>query len=232
MSILAKAGGKALNSLPNGKLFVIFLLSMLLNAIVLIGLIALVDRLVSSVDVFDFWLWDWIFENIILLFSSVLAYLVFPILLPLIISFFDTAIADTIEKSDYPEVPTPEPPFWPTLGQDLSFTLKAIGLNILVLPFYLLPVVNIFLYYILNGYLLGNEFFNVVAGRHMTRAEADQLRRKHRFNIILCGCGITFSATIPFLNLVAPIMGVVLMVHFFHLLKPKYKMITVGETAE
>jgi len=40
-----------------------------------------------------------------------------------------------------------------------------------------------------------------------------------------CGIGITLAATVPFLNLVAPIFGVALMVHFFHALNPKYKVL-------
>ena len=53
----------------------------------------------------------------------------------------------------------PPAPFWPELLHDLGFTVKALLLNILVLPLYLVPVLNLVLFYWLNGRLLGREYF-------------------------------------------------------------------------
>lgn len=221
MVSLFTSASNATKSLTHWPLFKIFIASIVLNALILAGIVALISWLLTTVNLFG--MWDWLADWGLSFLAATIAYFIFPILLPLIISFFDTAIAEIIEKEEYTNIPAPEPPFWPTLMQDVRFTLKALLLNALCLPLYLIPGINIVFYYFLNGYLLGTEFFNVVAGRHIGVKSANKLRKKNRFNIILCGAVITFCATTPFLNLVSPIWGVALMVHYFHNLKPDYK---------
>jgi CysZ protein len=211
---------RAIGSLRSGALIKILILSMLLNGLLLMALIFGVNRLVASID---FGLYDFAIDWGATFISGVIAYFIYPLLLPLMISFFDTAIADAIEREEYQNLPDTEPPYWPTLAQDIKFTLKVLLINLLILPLYLLPGVNILLYFVVNGYLIGIEFFHVVAGRHIARPESDTLKRKHRFTIALAGIAITVCSTIPFVNLVAPMIGVAMMVHYFHTLKPDYK---------
>lgn len=205
---------RAIKSLPQGKLAGILVFSILLNAAVLAGLVFGSFWLLGQVTWFGEW--DGVTDIVFSLFSVTLAYFLFPLLLPLVISFFDTAIADAVEKDEYPQLQKSSEPFWPTLQHDIGFTLKALGLNLLSLPFYFIPGANLIVYYLLNGYLLGTEFFNVVAGRYVTRERADELRRRNRWPVLLCGVSIAFFATIPLINLIAPMWGVVLMVHYFH----------------
>jgi uncharacterized protein involved in cysteine biosynthesis len=146
----------------------------------------------------------------------VIAWFLFPLLYPILIGFFDDKIAETIEKTDYPALTPAQPPFWPTLASDALFSLKAVGLNILFLPLYLVPVINIVIYYWLNGTLLGTQFFRMAAGRRVTQAEAEKLQKKAANSILLIGVAISFFATIPLLNLAAPVLGVATMLHLFH----------------
>jgi uncharacterized protein involved in cysteine biosynthesis len=132
------------------------------------------------------------------------------------VSFFDDQIADTIERADYPQLTPAAPPFWPTFRQDLIFTLKAIALNVICLPFYLIPLVGWCLYYALNGYLLGTQFFRMSAGRRASKGEAEALLTANRGAILLAGVAISFFATIPLVNLIAPVLGVATMLHLFH----------------
>jgi uncharacterized protein involved in cysteine biosynthesis len=111
----------------------------------------------------------------------------------------------------------------PEIFHDARFTLTAIGLNLLVLPLYLVPGINLVLFYLLNGYLLGREFFVAMARRHMPINEAIQLRKDHSRIITLGGIGLAFLATIPLVNLFAPFWGVAMMTHLFHALKPEPK---------
>jgi CysZ protein len=221
MQFMLLSAARAFKSLPSGAMIKIAIISMLLNALVLAGLVAGIYALLSQFNWFG--IWDSWFDAGATFISGLIAYFIYPLLLPLIISLFDTAIADAIERDEYPQLPAKTPPYWPTLLQDAKFVGKVILINIVVLPLYLLPFVNLFLYYIVNGYLLGTEFFNIVAGRHMTRAEATVLRKKYRGSLISIGVLITVSSTIPLLNLIAPMLGVIMMVHFFHALKPNYK---------
>lgn len=150
--------------------------------------------------------------------SAVLAWMLFPGITPLVISFFDARITRLIEAHAYPGTPPPQPAaFLPELLHDLRFALTALGLNILVLPLYLLPGLNLFLFYWLNGYLLGREYFVMAARRHMPVAEANALRRRHAGVVTAGGALLTFLATVPVLNLLAPFWGVALMVHLYHL---------------
>lgn len=205
---------RALQSLPNPKLIRIVIYSILLNAVLLALLIAGMIWVIHSTNWFGEW--DMMTDFGFTLFAIAFGYFIFPIFLPLIVSFFDTAIAEAIEQDEYPERQQTAESFWPTLQHDIRFTIKAILLNLISLPFYLLPGVNLVIYFGLNGYLLGTEFFNIVAGRFITREQADELRGRYRWQVMLCGVSIAVCAIIPLVNLVAPIWGVALMVHFFH----------------
>lgn len=148
------------------------------------------------------------------------AWFLFPLLYPILISFFDEKIATIIETEEYPNVTPANPPFWPTFMQDIKFTLKALLYNALCLPFYFIPIIGQCLYYGLNGYLLGMQFFRMSAGRRMAYADAKQLMIKGRKDIFLVGLVVSISATIPVLNFAAPVLGVAAMLHVFYRLQP------------
>jgi len=154
--------------------------------------------------------------------AFILAWLLFPALMPLIISFFDNSIINTIETQEYPSQldrirVAPGQQFF----HDLGFAAKAILLNIIALPFYLIPVVNLFLFYALNGYLLGNEFYLAVARRHLPLVEAKAARKRDAGNVFFGGVVLVFFSTIPLVNLIAPFWAIALMTHLYHLNKPK-----------
>ena len=71
--------------------------------------------------------------------AVVVAWVLFPGIMPVIVSFFDNRVATLIEKQDYPDARPISPPFWPEFLHDVRFSLMAIGLNILALPLYFFP---------------------------------------------------------------------------------------------
>jgi CysZ protein len=150
--------------------------------------------------------------------SMVIAWFLFPLLFPLLVNFFDDSIAEAVERRDYPQLPSSSPPYWPTVLQDIWFSLKALALNLLCLPFYLLPVAGLCIYYLLNGYLLGTQFFRMAAGRRVNHETGAALERNHMGVILLGGLFISLLATVPVLNLVAALVGVACMLHLFHAL--------------
>lgn len=153
--------------------------------------------------------------------SVSLAWLLFPGITPLIVSFFDQRISALVEAQAYPGLtPRPTAAFWPEFRQDMRFALKSVLLNVLALPLYFVPILNLVLYYWLNGKLLGREYFVMVARRHVPTEEAEAMRRKHGRLLTLAGAVLTLMTTLPFINLVAPLWGVALMVHLFHALPP------------
>jgi CysZ protein len=155
--------------------------------------------------------------------GTMIAWILFPALMPIIIRFFDTQIALLIEEEDYPDTARPaEAPFWKELLHDLRFSATAILLNILVLPLYMLPVINLILFYLLNGYLLGREFFVIAARRHIPVYEAQELFHRYGTTIILSGIALVMLATIPVINVLAPFWGIAFMIHLYHRLDQRF----------
>ena len=153
--------------------------------------------------------------------SSLVAWVLFPGIMPIIVNFFDQRIASLIEAQDYPNAPAPiSPPFWPEFWHDARFSLMAVALNLLILPLILILPLYVFLFYLLNGYLLGREFFVMVARRHLPLSDALALRKKYAVPVLGAGVALTFMATVPFLNLIAPFWGIAVMTHLFHRLAP------------
>jgi len=72
------------------------------------------------------------------------------------------------------------------------------------------------LFYALNGYLLGREYFELAASRRIDPVSARNLRKRHRILVYFAGVVIAFLFSIPFVNLIAPLLGAAWMVHLFH----------------
>lgn len=145
----------------------------------------------------------------------VLIPLVHPVV-TLVAGFFLETIAARVEAEDYPaDPPGTDQPFLQSLVVALRFTLVLIVVNLLALPFYLLPVVNVALFWIVNGYLIGREYFELVALRHLPKVEAEALRKRYRARVFLAGVAVALFTTVPVLNLFAPLFGTTLMVHTY-----------------
>ncbi|MCW5732171.1 MAG: EI24 domain-containing protein [Alphaproteobacteria bacterium] len=147
--------------------------------------------------------------------------LVFPGLTMLFVGIFLDDVALAVERRHYPADPPGQAmEFWPGLIQSARFAGIVLGLNLLVLPFYLvlllaMPPLAFVAYFSLNGYLFGREYFELVAFRHRSRPEAQELRRRHATRLFLTGCMISFLFTIPVLNLLVPLIAVAAMVHIY-----------------
>lgn len=145
------------------------------------------------------------------------SFLMFPVAV-LFIGLFLDEIADAVEARHYPSLPAPRRQGWgEALTQSLEFTLVLIGANILALIIYLLSTVLApVIFWLVNGYLLGREYFEVVAARRMERGEAKSLRRRHLFATWIAGALIAVPLSIPVLNILAPVIGVAAFVHLYH----------------
>jgi CysZ protein len=143
----------------------------------------------------------------------VLVPLVHPVV-SLVAGLFLERIAATVEARDYPaDAPGRDQPFLQSLIVALRFTILLIVVNVIALPFYLVPGINLALFWIVNGYLLGREYFELVALRHLDVASARTLRRRHGLRIFVAGVVVAAFATVPFLNLLSPLFATAFMVH-------------------
>ncbi|MFP3984144.1 MAG: EI24 domain-containing protein [Desulfurivibrionaceae bacterium] len=153
------------------------------------------------------------------LLAGVGGWFMLPALIVLLAGVFQEMVIDRVEREYYPEdVRQQEPGLWPDLVHDIRFTAKALFLNVLVLPFYLLGV-GPFISIILNSYLLGREFFESAAGYHLGKPEARRIEKHHKLPVYGGGFVITFISLVPVVNMFVPILAVVWMVHVYHSLR-------------
>jgi CysZ protein len=150
----------------------------------------------------------------------VVAWLLFPATISVVVGFFLEEVAAAVERRHYPDLPAARPqPVGEQVAAGLRFALVAIGVNLLALPLYLaglfLPPLNVFVFYGLNGYLLGREFYELVALRRFDRRQVQILRRAHGGRSFLAGIVIAFLLTVPFVNLIAPVIATAFMLHLF-----------------
>lgn len=131
---------------------------------------------------------------------------------------FLESVADAVEDRHYPALPDARPQgLADGLVGAVNFFGIVVAANLLALflwPFAgpLVPV----LFWSLNGYLLGREYFTLVAQRRMTRSEAKSLWRANKARI--WGAGILMAAplSVPVLNLLIPVFGVATFTHLVH----------------
>ena len=107
-----------------------------------------------------------------------------------------------------------------TLRQTLFFVGSALGLNLLLLPVWLFaPPVGLLLFWLLNGWLCGREYFEAAALRRLDADDARALHRRYRYRIWLSGIVVAWLMTVPFVNLAAPAIGTAFMLHRFERLR-------------
>ena len=149
-----------------------------------------------------------------------LSWLFFPAAVTLIMSFFFGRIAAAVEALDYPGYGPPRrQPIRETLGAMFRLTALTLLLNLLALPVYLLvPGINLFLFLALNGYLLGREYFEVVALRRLDPVATKLTRSRFGLRVFLGGVVIAGLFAVPLLNLVTPVIATAFMLHVFEAL--------------
>jgi CysZ protein len=234
METLFVAGFRALRSIFVPGMFGVFLWSIFITLLALIGFVVLISTfsgLIAAGVEDPSWAAAIPFMGTVG--AALLAWILFPGIMPIIVNFFDARISRLIEAYDYPATvasnPTPFwPEFWPEFWHDARFSMLAIFLNILILPLYLLmPGLHLIPFYLLNGYLLGREFFVMAARRHIPIEQAIALRKKNGRIVLAAGVSLAFLATMPLINLVAPFWGIAIMVHLYHHLAgtPRSKLI-------
>ncbi|MEM7490328.1 MAG: EI24 domain-containing protein [Pseudomonadota bacterium] len=127
-------------------------------------------------------------------------------------------IADAVEAEHYPNLPAPRRQGWgEMLTETAQFLGIVIGANLLALIAYLaFAPVALFIFWAVNGFLLGREYAQLVAARHLTRAEAVGFRARHRRRIWLTGVLMAIPLSVPVLNLLVPVVGAAAFTHLYH----------------
>jgi len=137
-----------------------------------------------------------------------------------ITSLFLDEVAQAVEDKHFPSLPdVPRVSFWDGLRDTVNFLGVLIAANIFAIVLYaIFPFAAFFIFYALNGFLLGREYFQLAAMRRIGRAGAKELGKQHRAKIWLAGCLMAVPLTFPLINLVIPILGAATFTHLYHAL--------------
>lgn len=154
----------------------------------------------------------------LLLVLSVFA--MFPVA-ALFVGIFLDRVADAVEARHYPHLaPNRDVPLPETLAQGAKMAGLIVIANLVALIAYAIAIpLAPLLYYGLNGYLIGREFFQQAAVRRMSVREAHGLRKAHRGEVWAMGAILAVPMSIPIVNLVVPVIGAAAFTHLFHRLR-------------
>lgn len=127
-------------------------------------------------------------------------------------------VADAVEDRHYPHLPPAVPLSWTEgLRQSVNFLGLVLAVNAVALFLYPMagPAVPL-LFWVVNGFLLGREYFTLVALRRLPIDEARALRRRNGLRLWIAGTLMAAPLSIPILSLVIPVLGVATFTHLFH----------------
>ncbi|MGI3168648.1 EI24 domain-containing protein [Pseudooceanicola sp. C21-150M6] len=138
-----------------------------------------------------------------------------------ITSLFLEDVAEAVEDRHYPHLPAvPRIPFMEGLRDTFAFLGVLIVANIVALVLYVFfPPFAPFIFWGMNGFLLGREYYTLAAMRRVGRDRARDLRGKHVGTIWAAGILMAVPLSVPLLNLVIPIIGAATFTHIFNRLE-------------
>lgn len=195
------------------------LITLAIFAVLGIGLFYLLDWLIAR------FAWQGEPEVIALLTLLLIllsAWLLFRIVAIGVINLFADAIVAAVERKHYPDAAdrATSPPIALQARVALGSVGRAIGYNLLALPLYILLLVTgvgpIILAVALNGWLLSRDLSELVLVRHRPRAEWRDWMRAKRGERYALGLVAALLFVVPFVNLLAPILGAAMATHMFH----------------
>lgn len=215
----------AFRQLADRKLRGVVWQSLLLSLVLQVAIVALAWWSLQSLTLFS---WEW--ENRVLRWLgggavTVVALMLYPASFGLVISIFLERIADIVESEYYPQLDKAHGiSIWTGLWTGVVFLLVLVGLNLLMLPLYLLALfvagLGAVLFYGINGWLTGRMYYEQVALRRRTPADVKAWRKANVGMLWMTGIIIVFLGTVPVLNLIVPVVGTAAMVHVAQTLKP------------
>lgn len=216
----------ALGQLSDPRFRRVFLLGVVLSLVLLIGFTAGFAWLTEAITPDEIWLpilgeVRWIDDFLswgaafLLMFLSV--FLMIPVASAITSMFLDE-VADAVEAQHFPQLPRANSvSFGDALRDTVNFLGVLLAANIFAIALYLMfPPFAPLIFWMMNGFLLGREYFTMVAIRWVGRAQAKALRREHIGTIWVAGTLMAMPLSVPLLNLLIPILGAATFTHLYH----------------
>ena len=178
------------------------------SLILFIALLMIGWWVIVSTQMFGIGWLEWVADVLGWIAVMIAAMLLFPGAVVIVISFMLEDIAEAGEAKHYPDLPAPrDAGISEAVWTALRFAAIALVLNIVLLPLYFIPVLNVFVFAAVNGYLLGREYFELVACRRLDPERVEAMRRRYRGRIWMGGIVITGLLSIPVVNWFLPVVA-------------------------
>lgn len=211
---MLSAFARALAQLSDPALRRPLLVSLALAAVVFALLWVGLGFLAGRTRLFETWWLNWAVDALGGLLAVGLTFVLFPTVAAAILSLFLDQVIAAVEARYYPGLPPARPRgFAEQIGAAARFLGLALTLNLLALPFYFVPALNLLVFAGVNGYLLGREYFEMVAPRRLDREQRLRLWRRRRPWLLGAGVVFALASSVPLLNLAAPVFAVAAMTH-------------------
>jgi len=131
-------------------------------------------------------------------------------------SLYLARVADAVEKRWYASDARAPGSSIGTVGAGLRLAGLVLLADLLLLPTDVLaPGIGEVATVVVNGFLLGREYFELAALRHVSLKAADALRRRNSGQVFAAGLILSVLTFVPLVNLFAPLFGAALMVHLY-----------------
>lgn len=155
--------------------------------------------------------------------GSVLLMLVLSVFLmvPVASAFSGIFLDDVVDAVEARHYPALKPGRRLSLAEGMITSVNFIGvmlianLGALLLWPFAGPFIPL-LFWAVNGWLLGQEYFTLVALRRMDKRQARILRKANRGTVWLAGMLMAAPLTLPLVNLLIPVFGAATFTHLFH----------------
>lgn len=213
----------AFRQLPDPAIRGVLVQSILLALAVLIALTAAVVIGVGALGATGIGWLDWLLGLLGGLVSATGAWLLFPVVVVALTSLFIDRVAAAVEARHYPALPRARDiPLTEELRGGLTLLVKGVLLNLLILPLYLLagPIAPL-VFYAANGLLLGRDYFQSIALRRLPLPEVQALAKRQQGRIWMAGAVLALLGSMPFINLLVPIVATAFMIHLFEHLRQR-----------
>lgn len=133
---------------------------------------------------------------------------------------FTERVSKAVETIHYPNAEGQPMDFMDGLLE--SFALVGAMIAVAIISLILTPFLGPFapvLFYGANGWLLGREFFQMVARRHLTGPQAKDMRKSYGGRVMVLGAMIAVALTVPIVNIAVPLLASAAFTHLFHIIR-------------
>lgn len=217
---------KAIAQIGDAKFRKVLLVGILLTIVLLVAVTAaflwIIGTFVGDTTTLPLigevrWIDDLLSWSSVLLMMILSVFLMIPVASAITSMFLDE-VAQAVEDRHYPHL---SKAMHISISESIRDSINFLGVLVaanavaLVLMLIFSPAAP-FIFYGLNGFLLGREYFTLAAMRRIGREGAKELRARHTATIWAAGVLMAVPLSIPIMNLIIPVLGAATFTHIFH----------------